>query len=45
MVNSGSSANLLAVTTLCSPKLDERRLRPGDEVITVTADFPTTFAP
>lgn len=45
MVNSGSSANLLAVTTLTSPKLGDRRLRPGDEVITVAAGFPTTVAP
>jgi len=45
MVNSGSSANLLAVTTLTSPKLGDRRLKPGDEVITVAAGFPTTVAP
>jgi CDP-4-dehydro-6-deoxyglucose reductase, E1 len=45
LVNSGSSANLVAVTTLTSPKLGERRLRPGDEVITVAAGFPTTVAP
>ena len=45
LVNSGSSANLLAVTALTSPKLGERRLRPGDEVITVAAGFPTTLAP
>jgi CDP-4-dehydro-6-deoxyglucose reductase, E1 len=45
MVNSGSSANLLAVATLCSPTLRERRLRPGDEVITVAAGFPTTVNP
>lgn len=45
MVNSGSSANLLAVATLTSPKLGERRLKPGDEVITVAAGFPTTVAP
>ena len=44
-VNSGSSANLLAVATLCSHKLGERRLKPGDEVITVAAAFPTTVAP
>ncbi len=43
--NSGSSANLLAVTALTSPKLGERRLRPGDEVITVAAGFPTTVNP
>ncbi len=45
LVNSGSSANLLAVSALTSPKLGERRLRPGDEVITVAAAFPTTVAP
>ena len=53
LVNSGSSANLLALTTLTSPKLDERprkwggraALKPGDEVITVAAGFPTTLNP
>ena len=45
LVNSGSSANLVAATTLTSPKLGDRRLRPGDEVITVAAGFPTTVAP
>ena len=45
MVNSGSSANLLALTALTSPKLGDRRLRPGDEVITVAAGFPTTVNP
>lgn len=45
MVNSGSSANLLAVASLTSPKLGDRALRPGDEVITVAAGFPTTVAP
>jgi CDP-6-deoxy-D-xylo-4-hexulose-3-dehydrase len=45
LVNSGSSANLLAVTALTSPKLAGRRLRPGDEVITVAAGFPTTVNP
>lgn len=45
MVNSGSSANLLAVATLTSPKLGDRRLQPGHEVITVAAGFPTTVAP
>ena len=45
MVNSGSSANLVAVTTLTSPKLGARQLRPGDEVITTAAAFPTTVAP
>jgi CDP-4-dehydro-6-deoxyglucose reductase, E1 len=44
-VNSGSSANLVAVTTLTSPRLGERRLKPGDEVITVAAGFPSTVAP
>jgi len=45
MVNSGSSANLLALSALTSPKLGERALRPGDEVITVAAGFPTTATP
>jgi CDP-4-dehydro-6-deoxyglucose reductase, E1 len=45
LVNSGSSANLLAVATLTSPRLGDRRLTPGDEVITVAAGFPTTVAP
>lgn len=45
LVNSGSSANLVALTALTSPKLGDRRLRPGDEVITVAAAFPTTVAP
>jgi CDP-4-dehydro-6-deoxyglucose reductase, E1 len=45
LVNSGSSANLLAVCALTSPKLGERRLSPGDEVITVAAGFPTTVNP
>ena len=45
LVNSGSSANLVALTTLTSPKLGDRRLRPGDEVVTVAAGFPTTVAP
>jgi CDP-6-deoxy-D-xylo-4-hexulose-3-dehydrase len=45
VVNSGSSANLLAISALTSPKLDERQLQPGDEVITVAAGFPTTVAP
>jgi CDP-6-deoxy-D-xylo-4-hexulose-3-dehydrase len=45
LVNSGSSANLVAVTTLTSPKLGNRALKPGDEVITVAAGFPTTLAP
>ena len=45
MVNSGSSANLVALSALTSPKLGERRLNPGDEVITVAAGFPTTVNP
>ena len=45
LVNSGSSANLLATAALLSPLLGERRLIPGDEVITVAAGFPTTVAP
>lgn len=45
LVNSGSSANLLAFMALTSPKLGERRIRKGDEVITVAAGFPTTVAP
>ncbi len=46
LVNSGSSANLIAIATLTSHKLPAaRRLRPGDEVITVAAGFPTTVAP
>ena len=45
LVNSGSSANLVALTALTSPKLGARRLLPGDEVITVAAGFPTTVAP
>jgi CDP-6-deoxy-D-xylo-4-hexulose-3-dehydrase len=45
LCNSGSSANLLAVATLGSDRLGERRLRPGDEVITVAAGFPTTVNP
>jgi CDP-6-deoxy-D-xylo-4-hexulose-3-dehydrase len=45
LVNSGSSANLLAVTALTSPELGDRRLVPGDEVITVAAGFPTTLNP
>jgi CDP-6-deoxy-D-xylo-4-hexulose-3-dehydrase len=44
-VNSGSSANLVAVAALTSHLLGERRLRPGDEVITVAAGFPTTVTP
>jgi CDP-6-deoxy-D-xylo-4-hexulose-3-dehydrase len=45
LVDSGSSANLLALTALTSPTLGERALRPGDEVITVAAGFPTTVNP
>lgn len=45
LVNSGSSANLLALTSLTSPLLGERQLKPGDEVITVAAGFPTTVNP
>jgi len=45
LVNSGSSANLLAVTALTSHKLGSRRLRPGDEVLTLAAGFPTTVNP
>ena len=43
--NSGSSANLLAMTALTSPLLGERAMQPGDEVITVAAGFPTTVNP
>lgn len=45
LVNSGSSANLLAFMTLTSPLLKERQIQRGDEVITVAAGFPTTVAP
>jgi CDP-6-deoxy-D-xylo-4-hexulose-3-dehydrase len=45
LVNSGSSANLIAISALTSYKLGDRRLKPGDEVITVAAGFPTTIAP
>ncbi len=45
LVNSGSSANLVAIAALTSHLLGDRRLRPGDEVITVAAGFPTTVAP
>ena len=45
LVNSGSSANLLAFSTLTSPLLGDRRIKRGDEVITVAAGFPTTIAP
>lgn len=43
--NSGSSANLLAFTALTSPKLGNKRIQPGDEVITIAAGFPTTVNP
>ena len=45
MVNSGSSANLLALTALTSSKLGDRALKPGDEVLAVAAGFPTTVTP
>lgn len=45
LCNSGSSANLLALACLTSPRLKDRRLRPGDEVITLAAGFPTTANP
>src|SRR3989344_2773836 len=45
LVNSGSSANLLAITALTSPELKEKRLKPGDEVLTVACAFPTTVNP
>ncbi len=45
LTNSGSSANLLAMTAFTSHLLEDRRLRPGDEVITVAAGFPTTVNP
>lgn len=45
LVNSGSSANLVAFYALTSPKLGERAIKPGDEVITVAAGFPTTINP
>jgi CDP-6-deoxy-D-xylo-4-hexulose-3-dehydrase len=44
-VNSGSSANLIAFSTLTSPKLKERAIKKGDEIISVAAGFPTTVAP
>jgi len=44
-VNSGSSANLVAFSTLTSPKLGDRAIKPGDEVIGVAAGFPTTVNP
>ncbi len=45
LVNSGSSANLIAFSALTAPELGERQIRPGDEVITVAAGFPTTVTP
>jgi CDP-6-deoxy-D-xylo-4-hexulose-3-dehydrase len=45
LTNSGSSANLLAISALTSPKLGDRRLKPGDEVITTACAFPTTVNP
>ena len=45
LTNSGSSANLLAFMALTSPKLGDRRIKRGDEIITVAAGFPTTVAP
>jgi dTDP-4-dehydro-2,6-dideoxy-D-glucose 3-dehydratase len=45
LTNSGSSANLLALTALTQRELEDRRLRPGDEVITVACGFPTTVSP
>lgn len=45
LVNSGSSANLVAFMTLTSPLLGEKRVKPGDEIITVAAGFPTTVTP
>lgn len=45
LVNSGSSANLIAFMALTAPELKERQIRPGDEVITVACGFPTTVTP
>ena len=45
LVNSGSSANLIAIVALTSPELGDRRLKPGDEIITAAAGFPTTVNP
>jgi len=45
LVNSGSSANLIAFSALTAPELGERQIRPGDEVITVACGFPTTVTP
>lgn len=45
LTNSGSSDNLLAFSALTAPELGERQIKPGDEVITAAADFPTTVTP
>ena len=45
MVNSGSSANLIALTSLTSPKMGERKILPKEEVVTLAAGFPTTVTP
>src|SRR5208337_2010603 len=45
LVNSGSSANLLALSALTSERLGDQRMKPGDEVITLAAGFPTTVNP
>lgn len=45
LVNSGSSANLIAFMALTAPELGERQIKPGDEIITVACGFPTTVAP
>ena len=45
LVNSGSSANLIAFMTLTAPELGERQIKPGDEIITVACGFPTTITP
>ena len=45
LVNSGSSANLIAFSVLTAPELKERRIRRGDEIITVACGFPTTVTP
>ena len=45
LVNSGSSANLIAFMTLTAPELGDRRIKPGDEIITVACGFPTTVTP
>ncbi|NLG33171.1 MAG: lipopolysaccharide biosynthesis protein RfbH [Syntrophomonadaceae bacterium] len=45
LVNSGSSANLLAFSALTSPQMGDRRILPGDEIITIAAGFPTTVTP